>query len=71
MRKELYALPIQGSVQDFLFWRLGGVDPKNFLEPRSSEKIFWGLVGGLGACSPENFEKIMFRIGQNRISGHQ
>ena len=24
---------------------------------------FLGLVGGPGACFPENFEKIVFRIG--------
>ena len=27
-KKELYALPIQCSVWDFLFWRLGEVNPK-------------------------------------------
>ena len=65
MRKNqsCVALAIQGSVQDFLFWGLGGVDPKKFLEPVSARKIFLGLVGGPGACSPENFEKIVFRIG--------
>ena len=27
------------------------------------------LVGGLGHAPPENFEKIVFWIGRNRISG--
>ena len=47
----------------FLFWVLGGVDPKKFLEPRSCEKNFLRLVEGPGAYSPEDFEKIVFRIG--------
>ena len=53
--KELYVLPIQGSAYDFLFWGLGEVDPKKFLEPRRVVKNFLGLVGGPGACSPGKF----------------
>ena len=44
--KELYALPIQGSVWYFLFWGLGGVDPKKLLEPRSGEKKFFRACRG-------------------------
>ena len=44
--KELYALPIQGSVQDFLLrggGGGGGVDPRKVLEPRVPVKFkfFW------------------------------
>ena len=42
---------------------LGGVDPKKCLEPRSGEKNFFRARRGSRACSPENFEKIVFRIG--------
>ena len=34
--KEMYALPIQGSVQDFLLGGGGESIPEKFLEPRSS-----------------------------------
>ena len=39
--KKLYALPIHGSVYDFLFWGLGESIPKQFLETRSGEKSFF------------------------------
>ena len=42
---------------------LGGeADPEKIFEPRGG-KIFLGLLGGSGACCPENFENIVFRIG--------
>ena len=40
----------------FCFGGWGESIPKNFLEPRRDDKFFLGLVGGPGACSPENFE---------------
>ena len=54
--KELYAISIQGSVQDFLFGG-GELIPEKFLEPRSGEEIFLGLVRGPGACSHGKFWK--------------
>ena len=39
----------------FCFGELGESIPKIFLEPRSGDKIFLGLVGGPGACSPGKF----------------
>ena len=61
--KELYALPIQGSVWDFLF---GGREsiPEKFLEPRSGEKTFFRACRGVQYHAPtERFENIVFRIG--------
>ena len=52
-KKKLYALPIQGSVWYFLFWGLGGVDPKKFLSHAAARKFFLGLVAGPSACSSE------------------
>ena len=47
---------------DFLFG--GRVDPKKVLEPRSGRKKFFrSSKGVLGHAPPENFEKIVFRIG--------
>ena len=59
--KELYSVSYPGLCLGFLFWGLGGVD--QILEPRSGEKKIFRARRGPGACSPENFEKIMFRIG--------
>ena len=45
--KELYALPIQGSVQDFLFG--GGVDPKKiFGATQRRENFFRACKGSRG-----------------------
>ena len=49
--KEMYALPIQGSVQDFLFGGGGSRSQKNFWSHAAARKIFLGLVRGPGACS--------------------
>ena len=46
--KGLYAL----AVQDFLFWGLGGVDPKKCLEPRSGEKNFFRARRGTRRMLP-------------------
>ena len=52
----------QGSILEFLFG--GGVDPKKiFGETQRREKSFLGLLRCLGHAPPENFEKIVFRIG--------
>ena len=54
MHKELYALPIQGSVQDFLFGGgggVGGVDRRKIFGATQRREIFLGLVRGPGACS--------------------
>ena len=41
---------IQGPWLGFCAWGGGAVpDPKKFSEPRSGEKIFFGLLGGPGA----------------------
>ena len=62
--KELYALPIQGSVWDFFALGVGESRPqKKFWSHAAARKIFLALVGGPGACPPENFEKMVFRIG--------
>ena len=55
--KELYCVSYPGLCLGFLFWGLGGVDSKKFLEPRRSEKKFFRARRGPGACSPENFER--------------
>ena len=51
----------QCSIWDFLFGEK--VDPESILEPRSGEKkCFRPSRGVRGHASPENFEKIVFRI---------
>ena len=63
MRKELYCVSYPWLCLEFFVLGVGGVDPKKFLEPRSGEKIFLRARRGPGACSLENFEKIVFKIG--------
>ena len=60
---ELYCVSYPGLCLGFFVLRVGGVDPKNFLELRSGEKNFFRARRGSRACSPENFGKIVFRIG--------
>ena len=55
--KELYVLPIQGSVYDFLFWGLGEVDPKKILEPRRVVKKFFRACRGSGGMLPRKILK--------------
>ena len=53
---------LSGFYLGFFVW--GEVDPKKFLEPRSGAKNFFRPSRGvLGHAPPENFEKIVFRIG--------
>ena len=63
-KKELYALPIQGSVQDFLFWGLGGVDPKKIFGATQRRENFLGLVGVQG------FVSVSVQDWLKSISGH-
>ena len=59
-----------GLCLGFFVLGFGGSRSKKIFGATQRRENFLGLVGGPGACSPENFEKIMFRIGRNRISGH-
>ena len=52
--EELYALPIQGYVWDFLFLGLGESIPKNFCSHAAARKFF-RACRGLRACSPDKF----------------
>ena len=61
--KELCSVSYPGLCLGFFVLGVGGSRSQKFLESRSGEKNFLGLVGGPGACSPEHFEKIIFRIG--------
>ena len=49
----------------------GGVNPKQIFPATQRREKFLGLLGGSeGIFPPENFEKIVLRIGRNCISGH-
>ena len=50
--KEMYALPIQGSVQDFLLGGGGESIPEKYLEPRSGENIFFRACKGSRGMLP-------------------
>ena len=62
--KELCCVSYPGLCLGFFVLGFGGGSrSQKFLEPRNGEKKFFRARRGPGACSPENFEKIVFKIG--------
>ena len=62
--KELYCIGYPGLCLEFFVLGVeGNRSQKIFGATQWRENFSLGLVGGPGACSLENFEKIVFRIG--------